>query len=161
MGHFLHFHPIIVAALVVFVLAALKGGEAERVGAALMVADWVLTLASSWLAGHDVYQHVRLLPANVAVFIDFFFSLGLLVMALRFSKLWVGAALMLQGVMLAMHALSLSPDAPGFLIYAATMNLVTCCLLLSLLMGTISAWSRRKRRQHSGGAPHTLAIAPA
>lgn len=143
MGHLLHLHPISVSALIVFSLALIKGGAAERLGAALMVSDWLFTVGLTALVGVLMGEGVPALPANLAVLIDFFFSVGLLGLALRFGKLWLGAALVLQGVMLAMHAMALSPEAPGFVLYAGFLNVTTCLLLFSLLLGTLAAWRRR------------------
>ena len=162
MGHFLHLHPITITALLIFGLALMKGGAAERLGAALMIADWLLSLGSSLLAGQQIIEHVKIVPANLAVFIDFFFSLGLLALALRFAKLWLGMALLLQGMMLAVHALALSADAPGFIIYATFLNATTTLLLFSLLAGTLGAWRKRAlRSRRASRAPSDVLPAPA
>lgn len=155
MGHLLHLHPITLSALIIFAMAAVKGGQAERLGAALMVVDWLCSTGSSAFLGVLMGEGVAVVPVDLAVAIDFLFSLGLLALALRFGKLWLGASLVLQGLMLAMHAMALSSDAPGFLLYAAVLNVTTCLLLFSLLLGTLAAWRRGVRRRRAAAA-HVL-----
>ena len=153
MGQFLHFHPITTAALLIFGSALYKGGPAERWGALLMVADWAFSLAAVELFSH-IENGVHVVPTTPTLVLDFLFALGLLVLALRYGKLWLGSAMILQSVMLAMHAMELSSDAPGFVFYAATINLLTCLVLVNLLLGTLGAWRTRsteRRTQASSG----------
>ena len=139
MVHFLHYHPITAAALAVFVLALLKGGTPERLGAAAMICDWA---AEALVDRFGDFHRIAIVPT---LFLDALFAASLLVLALRYGRLWLGAAMILQSVMLAMHSMVLSDDAPGFYGYAACMNLTTCLLLFSLLTAALSAWRRRVR----------------
>ncbi|MBE7218185.1 MAG: hypothetical protein INR64_06925 [Caulobacteraceae bacterium] len=140
---FLQFHPITATAIVVFAVALWKGGLPERIGAAMMIAEWLLEetidrlAAGTWVA------------TTPTVFCDFLLACGLLAIAIRFGKLWLGVSMILQGVTLAMHALALGDDAPGYNLYVAVLNVTTSLLLMSLLSGSITAWVRRAARRRS------------
>ena len=142
MVKFLHFHPITAAAFLIFALAFAKGGAAERFGAALMIGDWLLSLAAVACLSR-VVDGVPTVPVTTILLLDFMFAVGLLGLALRYGRLWLGTAMILQSLMLAMHAMALSEDAPGFMLYLASLNIVTCLLLLSLLVGVATAWRTR------------------
>ena len=137
MIHFLHYHPISAVALVVFVVALIKGGAAERLGAGAMILDWLGEVVADRFGD---FHRMAIVPT---LFLDVLLAAMLLGLALRYGRLWIGVAMILQSVMLAMHSMVLSEDAPGYYLYAACMNVTTCLLLLSLLTGAVSAWRRR------------------
>ena len=138
MIHFLHYHPISAAALLVFLAALLKGGAPERLGAAAMILEWVGEVVADRFGN---FHHIAIVPT---LFLDFCLAAMLLGLALKYGRLWIGAAMILQSVMLAMHAMVLSDDAPGYYLYATCLNATTCLLLFSLLTGSVSAWRRRR-----------------
>lgn len=143
MIHFLHFHPITASAVFIFALSLWKGGVAERLGAGLMIAEWLVEL------GVDTVVRDELRAVAPTVVCDFVLACGLLVVALRFGKLWLGVAMILQGVVLAVHALALGYDAPGYNLYVTVLNVTTCLLLISLLTGALTSWRRRALRRRT------------
>ena len=158
MVKFLHFHPITLAAFLIFTLALAKGGASERWGAALMIGDWAFSMFALKALG-TVANGMSIVPTMPTLVLDFLFAAGLLGLALRYGKLWLGSAMILQSFMLAFHAVALSEDAPGFLIYVAAINIVTCLLLLSLLIGVAGAWRLRSRTRRLRSYADAEAIA--
>ena len=137
MIHFLHYHPITTAALAVMLVALAKGGSPERLGAGAMLLDWLAELAADRFGD---FHRMAIVPT---VFLDFILASALLVLALRYGRLWLGGAMILQSVMLALHSMVLSDDAPGYYVYATCMNVTTCLVFTCLLSGTVSSWRRR------------------
>ena len=137
MSHFLHYHPITIASAIIIALGILKGGAPERAGALLMAVEWLVEV------GVDRLLKGGLIAVSPTIGLDALLAGGLLILALKYGKLWLGAAMMLQSVTLALHAMALGDGAPGYNIYAALLNVTTCLIVLSLLVGTVSAWRRR------------------
>ena len=138
MSHFLHYHPITAVSIAIMAFALLKGGSAERLGALMMASEWILeALFDTWLGA----KHVAVSPT---IALDALLAGGLLLLALRYGRLWLGCALILQSVALALHAMALSDDAPGYNIYAGMLNACTCLLMLSLFWGAVSSLSRSR-----------------
>lgn len=130
-------HPITVMSAVVFALAFVKGGPAERWGGGAMVLEWVV----EWLV--DLVGTFHGMAVVPTLMLDFALAVALLVLALRYGRLWLGAAMIIQSVMLALHAMALSDDSPAFYVYATFLNACTCLIVGSLLLGLISSWRRR------------------
>jgi hypothetical protein len=112
--------------------AALRGGEAERWGAAAICGQWLvggLVLLMTGLgASHSGSVSLMLLAADAAL------AVALLILALRFTKLWLGAAMLLQGLLLALHAAAMAEFGLSFATYAS-FNDVTSTGLIALLVG--------------------------
>ena len=144
MSHLLHYHPITVTFAIVIVLAMMKGGAPERIGALLMGVDWLCEL------GVDSFLKNGWIAISPTIVLDALLAGGLLVLALRYGKLWLGFTMIMQSLTLALHAMALSDDAPGYNLYATLLNVTTCMTSLGLLAGTVTAWRRRVvTRSHS------------
>ena len=137
MIRFLHYHPISTVSALVFALALLKGGPAERWGAVAMSAEWIAELMFDRLA---TFHRLAIVPT---IGLDFVLALALLGLALRYGRLWLGAAMIVQSVMLALHSMALSDDSPGFYFYASSLNIGTCTMAGCLLAGTVASWRRK------------------
>ena len=124
-------------ALVVFLLAGVKGGAPERRCAVIMGLIWAFS----------VVMLPAPIPKSARVFIymmtDIALAFALLALAVAYGRLWLGAAMLFQSVPLALHAMTLSDDSPGYGIYVVLLNLMTCLTLVCLLTGTLTAWRRR------------------
>ncbi len=116
-----------------------KGGAPERVGAMF---NGVICLGVTILQA-VIHESLGTLPILIA---DGVLALGFLVLALRYATLWLGAAMLLQGVAFSMHSALLlevvEPSAP----YYAAMNVMSLGVLLSIIVGTCQAWVLRRRR---------------
>lgn len=129
--------PIVSAAFAWF-----KGGPAERYGAALFCISATGTFAFEILTGIST-------PVIFELFLDTAVAVGFLGLAIRYNNLWLGAAMMVKGVQLGIHATHLTdgedPMFLGFNMYAAGLNLISLLICIILISGTaVSARQRAK-----------------
>ena len=135
-------YMIIALAFTVCALAFLKGGPAERGGALLIAANWVAITVTQIVVGSEtVSSRVVGLPSLIY---DSLLAVGFLWLALRYSSLWLGAAMILQGVQLAIYASFLGSSEIKLRTYAVALNVVSILVLLTILGGTISSWIQRR-----------------
>jgi len=137
-------------------LAIWKGGPAERAGALLILVTWAFTLIVSVSA--DGYHP----PVALYLISDAILAMGLLVLAIRYSNLWMGAAMLLQALGLSFHAAYFGTDSSELgvaakRLYILGMNLASVTMLLVLLVATIIAMIKRGRAKAAALAP----VAPA
>ncbi len=120
--------------------AWIKGGKPERLGAALFFAAGMGTLSFEMLTHQST-------PVIAELMLDSAVAIGFLALAIRYNNLWVGAAMMVKGLQLAVHATHLTDDADpmfaGFNLYAAGLNLISLVLCLILIGGTVASIRRR------------------
>src|ERR1044072_2581952 len=95
------FNLITVVGLALFVIAVCsfvlaKGGPGERYGAALYALFLLGGAAYEFLSGQAA-------PALVMLGVDFAIAVGFLVLAVRYNNLWMGAAMILQGIAFGLH----------------------------------------------------------
>lgn len=124
-----------VTTLLVCGLAWWKGGPAERLGAAIIVA----AAAAVWAC------HETLAPANAnlaLLIIDGAMAAGFLVLALRYASPWLGAAMLLQATQFSLHAYYLVIEKAHDRLYSIANNLVTIGVLVSILIGVFYAARR-------------------
>ena len=90
------------ATFAICLLAWMRGGAAERYGAAMVALSWTLVIVfQSLFANWGPSLWVVSVPMLVC---DFLLSFGLLVLALRYASLWVGAAMLAQSAQLGIQA---------------------------------------------------------
>ncbi len=139
---------IAVSTVVVCMLAWLRGSAAERYGAAMVGLAWTLVIVFQFVfanAGPSLW--VVSVPMLIC---DFLLSFGLLVLALRFASLWVGAAMLAQSAQLAMQAMFIADGGRTHHAFAAGSNICSAVLLAALLFGTLSSWRRRVTQRREG-----------
>jgi MFS family permease len=129
-----------------------KGGPPERLGTLMLAVTWI---------GADVARGVggQMVPTNTLLISDLLTSAGFLYIAIRYSSLWLGAAMIFRAIGFALHAAQLSDqDAPrwhGWIIYLLVNNILSYLVLLALVGGTIATLRRRRRlereKRESGG----------
>ncbi len=138
------------------IFAWVKGGKAERHGASLFFAAGMGTLTFEMLTHQAT-------PVIAELTLDSTVAIGFLVLAIRYNNLWVGAAMMIKGLQLAVHATHLTDDADpmfaGFNLYAASLNLISLVLCLILIGGTFASIRRRCRDRKATEQP-TLVLTP-
>jgi hypothetical protein len=76
--------------------------------------------------------------------VDFAFAVILLVLAVRFANLWVGAAMIFQAAQFSLHSYYLVMELPHDRLHAWINNADNWGILISIFVGTILAMSRRK-----------------
>ena len=132
----------------VTVFAWFKGRPAERYGAALFAASSFSILAPEMWTG----QAVPIIPE---VLLDTAVAIAFLVLAIRYNNLWLGAAMIVKGIQLAINGSHLTESEDPYLgainLYAASLNLITLVILIIFLSATIA--SVRQRRNSQGGRP--------
>ena len=124
------------------VFALWKGGPPERLGAATIIVVWIGTVIAQALPP-PAYSDISLLVS------DGLAAVGFLVVAIRFSSLWLGGAMMCEAVAFVAHAMRLSDNERthwhGANVYVLVVN-VSSYLVLSVLIGGAIATIRRRRR---------------
>jgi ABC-type spermidine/putrescine transport system permease subunit I len=143
MFHSFYSQLSIVALVLCCGFAIWKGGLAERAGAVMILAMWVVTLIAS--AETQSY-----LPATAFLVSDGVLAVGLLILAIRFSSLWMGVAMLLQALSLSFHAAYFAADQTEISkkvlhFYVLGKNLSSLAMLLVIVIGTIASWRRRAR----------------
>jgi hypothetical protein len=139
---------LIEQALALFLLAGttafalLKGGPPERLGVLMIVAAWIGTIIA-----HELTRPAS--PVLAFLLLDGLVTVGFLVVAVRYSSLWLGAAMICQAISFGAHAIRLSDDPTlsrhGSYAYLAVTNAVGFLVLFILIGGTFATISRRRR----------------
>jgi hypothetical protein len=142
MAHSLISQIAILALLGTLVFAFAKGGSAERWGAALICISWLGGDAVSFLL-RTVFskQYLEL----TLLFMDAGLAVGLLILALRFAKMWLGLAMFMQSGELALHGIAIADWGLSFKSYALFNNLISFSLLTTLAVATSIRWFDRSR----------------
>jgi hypothetical protein len=120
-----------------------KGRPAEKYGALLYVLSLAATMVLEFGAG-------SLKPIVPELFFDGLAAIGFLYLAIRYNNLWLGAAMMLNGVQLALHATRLTETSEAGVsgsinIYALGLTLVSFAILLVILGGTLAGLHVRRK----------------
>jgi len=121
--------------LFVCILTWFRGRSAERIGAALFCVSVFVTYAFEIVTGAPP-------PIVIELAFDTLVALGFLLLAIRYNNLWLGAAMIIKGLQLAVHATHLTdvtdPYFAGFNLYAASLNLISLLILLTILGGALA-----------------------
>jgi hypothetical protein len=80
---------------------------------------------------------------SLLLVVDFAFAVILLVLAVRFASLWIGAAMILQAAEFSLHAYYLVMELPHDRLHAWLNNTGNWGILISIFLGTILAIRRR------------------
>jgi hypothetical protein len=126
-------------------LAVWKGSVAVRLGGVLILATWSVTLIASFIAGAHHLAPIGFLISDAIL------AAGLLVLAVRFSSWWMGAAMLLQAVSLSFHAAYFAADKAEISfalenLYVLGKNLTSMAMLIVLLTATLVGMAKRTRR---------------
>ena len=127
--------------------AWLKGRPAERYGGLVYFASAVLDVLLALITRNA-------LPIEQELFIDGLAAVGFLFLALRYNSLWLGAAMMLKGIQLALHAFHLTGDADPRIgplnVYILALDVGAYLISGTLIAGTIASIRARRRRPADG-----------
>lgn len=135
----LYFHHLLLIVIVaVAVFAWLKGGMPERIGAILNLAVAIL-----FFVLQRVFDPAAL--ATSLLVIDGLLGVGFLVLAIRYTSLWLGAAMLLQAAQFSLHAFYYVTAKPFDLLFMVVNNLVSWGILISILTGVGAHWLNTRR----------------
>jgi len=143
---FVLFYLAIATALLTIVLALWKGGPAERFG--------VLTYLSITIVHYTFKPHDEFSLAYSYGFLaaDMLIAAGFLILALRYSSLWLAGAMIAQGLATAAHGFHLEDEQinqhltwMGVNVWDIANNVFTSFVVWMLLGGTIASWRQRRR----------------
>ena len=120
-------------------LAWWRGAGAEQYGSLLIL---VADIAA------DVFMAVAYpkFPGLSMCAIDFALASGLLFIALRFSSVWLGGAMLLQSVALCLQAFDFVGDGPSIPAHYLINDLLSYAMVACLIAGLAGSW--RLRRSH-------------
>lgn len=138
-GFYLH-NLLRIAIVLVTAFAWFKGGSAERIGATV---NLVGTLVVLFLIRVMRQEQIGL----VLLGLDGALGLVFLALAVRYTSLWLGAAMLLQAVQFSLHAYYLVLDRKVDLLFAVVNNVVSWGVLLAILIGTLVAWRGLGKRE--------------
>ncbi len=142
------FGPALLLAVCAF--AWLKGAPAERYGSLLILALNVLADIALALA----YPRF---PGLILASLDFTLAGGLLLLAVRYSSVWLGLAMLLQSVSLCSHAFLFDGFGLGPAQRVELNNGVSYMMLVCMVVASTISW--RSRSKQSGKAAATYAPA--
>jgi len=136
--YFHHFLLLCIAGVALFALW--KGGWPERFGAGsnLLVALLVFIL-QRWVPAGDLGLGMLVL--------DGFLGLIFLGLAIRFTSLWLGGAMLLQAVQFSLHAFYYVTGREFDLLFKVVNNLVSWGVLAVILAGVVVTWRGIGRRE--------------
>jgi hypothetical protein len=135
-GYHILFYISVAATLGICAFGLWKGDAPVRYAAITNVAVELFTIIINPKFG-DVGSESLLLA------VDFAFAVILLVLAVRFANLWIGAAMILQAAQFSMHAYYLVMELPHDRLHAWINNTDDWGILIAILVGTILAIRRR------------------
>lgn len=141
-------------------VAILKGGRPERYGSIAYVAAWLTVVIFEVVVGQSF-------PVVPILLLDTLVALAFLVLALLYNNLWLGTAMILQGISLGAHASNLTsaaaaPTVFGMNLYAILLNATSFGILITLGCATGFTLSQRTRARRSRlSAEPPSAAAPA
>ncbi len=129
--------------------ALVKGRPAERYGAAMYGLAVLLSFAIEGVTGEAI-------PVLPLLLLDGLVAVGFLFLSIRYNNLWLGAAMMIKGVQLAVHATHLTdvddPYFAGLNMYGAALDLVSLMILLTILGATLATVAERRKAKASAAA---------
>lgn len=135
-------YSLLTAIAVVAALAVWKGGWPERVGAGVnLIIAIVFEIAQRWLPGES-------LP-TAALAIDGLLALSFLALAVRFAKIWLGIAMLLQATQFALHAYYYVFERDVDRLFAVVNNLVSWGVIGCILGGVVGHWMGEARRRRA------------
>jgi len=154
----LNFGPALLA-----VAAWLWSGPAERYGLTVYCASIFGTLAFHFLTGRNI-------PVVSTLAMDTGAAVVFLLLAIRYNSIWLGVALVLNGLQLTLHAMRLTdgvdPFFRGLNLYALGLNIISLLLLVTFAAAVAMSRKGRRfprpklaRRSRAQGAPAVLARA--
>ena len=121
--------------LLICVFALIMGGEAERIGAGIIIANLVAGVVNErWV--HNDLAHLAIAGVTALV---------LLAVAVRYASLWLGSVMLLYALQFALDAYYIVLDQKRDALFMFANNVLFSTVTLSLAVGTAFTWRRRAR----------------
>jgi len=135
------FFGLTLFAMAVWVFAFWRGGLAERWGAAVIMANQLLTILVV------VIERARPGPINVLVQLglDGVTALALLGILLRFGRAWLGIAMLLYAGQFTLQSVYLVAEIKKDALHVLLNNLNFVAIHLALVAGTVQHWLRVRK----------------
>ncbi|HET6972157.1 MAG TPA: hypothetical protein VFH92_13605 [Phenylobacterium sp.] len=121
--------------VVTYLAAFVKGGSAERVGAAIILGNLIAGMAN------EAFLHDQM----VTLAIDGITAVALLPVTLRYVSFWLGAVMILYALQFALHAYYVVMELHRDVVHVVLNNVDFFAINLCLALGVGLAWSRRRR----------------
>jgi hypothetical protein len=122
--------------------AFVKGGVVERRAAGIILLSWLLSVVISVFLKGLFSQHAQ---EFTFLALDAVTSIGLLCLALRFAKIWLGVAMLMQSGELGLHGAIMADWGFSYQEYMVFNDALSFGLLAVLAGATATAWSQRAR----------------
>jgi hypothetical protein len=146
-------HPILETTALVFALALAKGGIGDKLALGLFLGTNLLSLIPTLLLPRSEQITGVFVPDGIL-------AAGLLLLALRYSSLWIGAAMLAQSASFALQAAFMNEKGDLMLFYIAD-NSISWFMLACALTGVLTSWRRRVLEREAAPAAPALAAQPA
>ena len=137
--------------------AWLQGKPAERLGVAFYTVCFLVMMVFETVTGER-------LPTVPTLLLDTGIAFAFLVLAVVYNSLWLGFAMILQGIGLGLHAMHLTGAGavqPGQIdYYALGNNLISLGILITFVIGTwVSMRARKRGRAKPASSPNAALAA--
>lgn len=123
-----------------------KGGPGERAGSSAVAISWIASLATLALAPKPAHAVVLLL-------FDAALATALLVIAIRYTSLWLGVAMIVQAFVLALHSQHVGQDVIAGRTFVVLANIASYAQLLAIVASTCASWLKRSRARRNVASP--------
>lgn len=118
------------------VFGLVKGGAPDRLGAFLILFFYMADEVAFVTAGHHF-------PMSMIFLGDFVLAICLLIVAIRYSSLWLGCAMLLQSVDLCSQGLAFGGDGLDLQSQLWLNNGISLLMVTCVAAGAASSWSQR------------------
>ncbi len=129
----------------VCLLAIWKGGPGERWTAVLILVVMALQRLARSAAPESLHPTIALAGDGIP-------ALVLLVLTVRYASPWLGAIMLFYAGQFALHSFYIVTLRPMDLLHFAVNNFNVMGIHVALVLGTVTAWRRRIRRQRATAA---------
>jgi hypothetical protein len=120
--------------LTVCLFAFAKGGAAERIGAAIILADLIIGMIGQHFSQNQIFVLLR----------DGLTAIALLIIVLRYASWWLGGVMLLYALQFSLQAYYFVLERPRDDLLVIVNNADFLAVGLCLGAGTVAAWLRRR-----------------